>query len=142
MSLTAIKPWFRARFDALRFKEHVDVFNIDNVGELDLDHTYHIAINRVDGGPINQLDQKTSTDVSVHVFFKGGRNASEALDFCVYEVEQIIKECCNIKSRTSDGILNVVFQRAEIQPRGLDNDSSILVTIDFTVMVLIGVEEN
>lgn len=141
MSLTKIKPWFRDRFDTLDFEEHVDGFNVDNIGELDLDRVYHILVRRINGAPINHTDQKTESDVSVQVFFKGGRTASEAIDQALYEVEQIVKECCNVKNRTSDGLLNVVFQRAEIEPRGEDNDNSVLVTLDFTVTVLVGVEE-
>lgn len=142
MSLTAIKPWFRERLETLDFEEHVDGFNTDNLGEIDLDRAFHIRPITVTGGAINHTDQRTETDVEVKVFFKGGVNADEAIDEAIIGVEQIVKECCNIKNRTSDGLLNVIFQRAEIEPRSLDNDNSVLVTFDFTVQVLLGVEES
>lgn len=142
MSLSAIKPWFRERLETLDFEEHIDGFNTDNVGEIDIDRAFHIRPITITGGPINHTDQRTETDVEVKVFFKGGVNASEAIDDAIIGVEQIVKECCNVKNRTSDGLLNVIFQRAEIEPRSVDNDNSVLVTFGFTVMVLLGVEEN
>lgn len=142
MSLSAIKPWFLLRMETLNFEEHVDGFNTDNIGEIDLDRAFHVRPIRVNGGGINHTDQRTEVDVEVKVFFKGGVNASDAIDTAMIEVESIVKECCNIKNRTSNGLLNVIFQRAEIEPRSLDNDNSVLVTFGFTVFVLIGVEEN
>lgn len=141
-ALSAIKPWFRERLETLDFEEHVDGFNTDNLGEIDLDRAFHIRPITVNGGSINHTDQRTETDVEVKVFFKGGVNASEAIDDAIIGVEQIVKECCNVKNRTSDGLLNVIFQRAEIEPRAVDNDNSVLVTFGFTVVVLLGVEEN
>jgi len=142
MSLTAIKPWFKERLETLDFEEHVDGFNSDNIGDIDLDRVYHVRPLTINGGSINHTDQKTESEVEVKVFFKGGRDASEAVDNAVLAVEEIVKECCNIKNRTSNGLLNVVFERAEIEPRSIDNDNSVLVKFDFTVTVLIGVEEN
>lgn len=142
MGLSAIKPWFRTRLETLNFEEHVDGFNTDNLGEINLDRAYHVRPITINGGSINHTDQRTDSDVEVKVFFKGGVNASEAIDEAILGVEQIVKECCNVKNRTSDGLLNVIFQRAEIEPRSTDNDNSVLVTFDFTVTVLLGVEEN
>lgn len=141
MSLTAIKPWFQLRLETLGFEEHIDGFNTDNIGDIDLDRAFHVRPKTINGGAINHTDQKTESEVELKVFFKGGRDANEAIDNTILAVEQIVKECCNIKNRTSDGLLNVVFQRADIEPRSVDNDNSVLVTFDFTVMVLIGVEE-
>ena len=141
MSLTAIKPWFRERLESLDFEEHLDGFNSDNIGDIDLDRVFHVRPLTINGGPINHTDQKTESEVELKVFFKGGRDASEAIDNAVLSVEEIVKECCNIKNRTSNGLLNVVFERAEIEPRSIDNDNSVLVKFDFTVTVLIGVEE-
>lgn len=141
MSITAIKPWFQKRFYALEFEEHKSGFNVDNIGELDIDRKYHIRIRAFSGGSINHTDQSTVSEVTTEIFFKGGSDSYDAIDTAVYEIEQLIKECCNIRNRTSDGILNVVFSRAEINPRGDSNDSSVLVTMDFLVTVLIGVEE-
>jgi len=141
MGLSSIKTWFQDRFDTLGFEEHVNGINTDDIGDIDLDRVYHIRPLTVGGGTINHTDQRTESDVEVKVFFKGGRNASEAVDSAIFEVEQIIKECCNIKNRTSSGLLNVVFQRVDIEPRSIDNDNSVLLTFTFTVIVLIGVEE-
>lgn len=140
-TLSAIRPWFKDRLESLDFEEHVDGFNTDNIGEIDLDRVFHCRVTGVSGGSINHTDQRTESDVELRVFFKGGVNASDAMDLAILEVESIVKECCNIVNRTSDGLLNVVFQRAEIEPRATDNDNSVLVTFDFTVTVLLGVEE-
>ena len=142
MSLTAIRPWFKTRLETLDFEEHLDGFNSDNIGDIDLDRVFHVRVLTVNGGSINHTDQRTDSDVELKVFFKGGRDATSAIDSAIIEVESIVKECCNIKNRTSDGLLNVVFQRASIEPRATDNDNSVMVTFDFTVNVLIGVEEN
>lgn len=141
MSLTAIKPWFQKRLSKLEFKEHPDGFNVGNIDELNFDRAWHFRLTNVNGKPISMTDQSTDSDCEIQVYLSGDRDSASAIDSAIYEVEQIVKECCNIKNRTSDGLLNVVFKRAEIAPRGSTNDISVLVTLDFSVTVLIGIEE-
>ena len=141
MSLSVIRGWFRERLEGLGFEEHEDGFNTDNIGEIDLDRVFHVSVRSILGGTINHTDQRTDSDVGLSVFIKGGRNANVALDDAILEVERIVKECCNIRNRTSDGLLNVIFERVSLEPRGLDNDNSVLMSFDFTAVVMLGVEE-
>lgn len=140
MSLTAIKPWFQKRMSALEFKEHTDGFNTANISELDLDRTWHFRITNVKGDPVNQSDQRTESETTIQFFLKGGREAYSTIDTAIIEIENCIKECCNITNRTSDGLLNVVFSGAEIEPRAEADDNSVLVTLTFLVTVLLCLE--
>lgn len=140
MSITNIKPYFRSRLDTLGFNEWDDAFNIDNIPETILDRAYHILLPSINGGSINQTDQSTSSSVQVSVFLKGYRNSNEAIDQAILEVENIVKDVCNIVNRTSL-LLNVVFDEATIDKIVQENDSGVLLAFSFTAYVQIGIEE-
>ncbi len=140
MSLTNIKPYFRSRLDFLGFNEWDDAFNVDNIPETTLDNAYHILLPSITGGSINQLDQPTSSAVEVLLFLKGYRNSNEAIDQAILNVETILKDVCNVVNRTSV-LLNVVFDEATIDKINNANDSSVVLTLNFTAFVQVGVEE-
>lgn len=141
MSLTNIRTYFRERFDGLSYLEHEDGFNRQNIPQTILNKSYHILVESVTGGPINQLDQRTSSGVLISVFFKGYRNVNEAIDDAISNVEIIIKDVCKIANRTSM-LLNVVFEGCDFLPLSDTNDNSVLVEMRFSADVEIGVEED
>lgn len=142
MSLQKARTYFKTHMKNIGYTEHLDGFQDDNLGEINLNKAFHIRVNSVEGGAINQLDQRTTTNIIMSTYYKGLRNADEANQTALKEVEKVLKECVNITNRTSDGILNVVFNRAEVRPVSDTNAIHCVIDYDFDITIMIGVEED
>jgi hypothetical protein len=141
--LADIRQYFRDRFEVLGFKEHDDGFDISNIGANVLDKSFHILLESVEGGPVSHTHQTTNSSVVVSVLFGSGRQIDEILDEAISSVDDIIVECCKLENRTNTGagIFNVIFEGCSFSPQSEKNNNSVLVEINFTVTVLMGIEE-
>lgn len=140
MSLSSVRPYVRSRLEGLGYTEWADGFNYDNIPETILDRSFHVFIESISGGSINQADQETVAAIILRVFFRGYRDASEAIDQSISGLETIVKDVCKASNRTSV-LTNVVFDGADFEPLTVNNDSSVLLTIRLGARVIIGVEE-
>ena len=142
MSLQKARTYFKSAFKSIGYTEHLDGFQDENLGEINLNKAFHVRAVSIEGGSINQLDQRTETNIIVSTYYKGLRTADEANQIALKEVEKVLKQCVNITNRTSDGVLNVVFNRAEIRPIDDTNAIHCVIDYDFDVTIMIGVEED
>ena len=140
MSYSAIRPYFRDSFVAAGFNEWQDGFSFDNIPETLLDRSFHVFIESISGGPINQADQDSSATVIANVFFRGYRDVTIAIDESIVGLEAIVKQVCKAQNRVS-AVRNVVFDGADFAPISIVNDSSVLLTLRFTATLSVGVEE-
>lgn len=141
MSLANVRAYLKSRMDGLGYTEWRDGFKSDNIPETILDRSYHILVETIEGGSINHTHQDTFSQVSMKVFYRGYLDVTEAVDTAILGVETIVKDICKVSNRTST-ILNVVFNGVEISPLNEVNDNSVLVDMDITVRVVLGVEED
>ena len=141
MSLSNVKTYFVDRMDGLSYQEWPDGFAFDNIPETILDRSYHVFIESISGGPINHTHQDTESEVVLRVFFRGYRNASEAIDDAISGVETIIADVCKVANRTAT-LLNVVFDSADFNPLNAENDNSVFVEMRFSARVILGIEES
>lgn len=141
MSLANVRSYLKTRMDSLGYSEWRDGFKSDNIPETIMDMSYHILVESIDGGSINHTHQDTFSNVSLKVFYRGYLDVTEAIDTAILGVETIVKDICKVSNRTST-TLNVVFNGAEFSPVNDLNDNSVLVDMDITVRVVLGVEED
>lgn len=141
MSLSNVRSYLKTRMDLLGYSEWRDGFKTDNIPESIMDMSYHILVESIDGGSINHTHQDTFSNVSMKVFYRGYLDVTEAIDTAILGVETIVKDICKVSNRTST-TLNVVFNGAEFSPINDLNDNSVLVDMDITVRVVLGVEED
>ena len=141
MSLANARSYLKTRMDGLGFTEWRDGFATDNIPETVLDRAYHVLVENIDGGPINHTHQTMSIQVSLKVFFRGYRDVTEAIDDSILSVETIVKDLCKVSNRTSE-LLNVIFNGAAFTPLNAFNDNSVLVDMDLTAEIILGVEED
>lgn len=137
MSLTSIRPYFRARLNALAYKEWDDAFNFDNIPEDILDKAYHIEALSVSAQSMNQTDLQVEHEVVTRLFFKGFHKPKDALDKVMERLEDIFVEILKPTNRLTgtSGLRNVLLTSAELSPIADSNDNSILVTITWRVQV-------
>ena len=140
MSLVHIRPYFRARMNALGFREWTDAFNIENIPSNILDRSYHIESNSVAGDSIHMEDQELNGTVNIKVFIKGYRTPADAVDKAMEYGDSIITECCKASNRLVGNLKNVVLNSLSIEPLALTNDNSAILTIAFNVFTILDVE--
>lgn len=136
MSLANIYPYFRARMNALEYREHEDGFSRDNIPSSLLNESYHILTSSGVGGSINQNHQDVGVNVNLMVAYKGFRHPSDAKEKALVEIDKILKEICNIKNRTSS-LLNVVFDGFDMVELDVTNDNVVMVEMNFTADVVL-----
>lgn len=136
--ITAIRPYFRARLNALGFREWKDGFNFENIPSTILDKSFHIEVPS--GARLNAFDMTSNDitqDVVVRVFFKGFRNPADAIDTAMLRYEQILESVLASENRIGVDIKNVYFSSMQILPLSDSNDNAVILEISFSCLIII-----
>lgn len=137
MSFEAIRPYFKARCEAVGLSEHDDSFNIDNIPDTIIDDSFHVSFDSFNGIKSNQNDQEISVPVSVVFYKKGFRYPSEGIDNALIKAEALIKEAQSTTNRLGTVIKNVTTSDGVVEPITLANDNIVRVKIVFNVTLVL-----
>lgn len=135
--LSAVRPYFRARFATLGYKEWDDGFNFENIPENIIDKAYHIDDFTIQANSFNQTDLDLETLVTTRIFLKGYRSPKDALDNANERLEAILREVLKPSNRLTgtQGLRNVLLTNIAKEPIALSNDNTLLITIEWSVQV-------
>lgn len=137
MSLTALRPYYKARGEAVGLTYHNDAFNVDNIASNILDKSFAIGITSFSGIKLNQHDQEISAPVEIVLYVKGYRSVNEGLDKAILLTENLIKEVEAPANRLGTSIKNVTLSNCSIEPLAT-NDNVIFVKIVFNNIITLG----
>jgi len=144
MSLNLIKPYFRARMNAIGFSnEWHEAFTTENIPRTRIDKAFHILLGNGSGIRQNQDDQEITIPVGMQLFFLSGRDEEQGRIAAMTEAERIIKEVCAPKNRVtqaSDGIKDVRLNSFEAVALDISNDNITLLNIEFEVFYILDFE--
>lgn len=141
MSLTVIRPYFRARLNTLGFKEWKDPFGSEQIPATLIDRAYHIEMGTISGIQRDNLDQATVASVSIRIYFKGFREPEKAMDAAILNTESIIQECMAVENWMPTAIKGVSLDSVDFE--ALDNelnDNVVFALVRFAARVNICVE--
>lgn len=141
MSLTDVRPYFRARLGALGYREWKDGFATDNIPDTIADRSYHIATPTIVQTQHNQIDLQLVETVDVSFFVKGFRDPAGGIDEAHVQVQRMLREILDHGFRTTGNLKNVTMSNVDIEPYGDDNDNMIRVTLTFECLVIIDVRD-
>ena len=136
--LTAMKPYFRARLNALGLREWTDGFNFENIPANILDKSYHLEFPsgaRVDAYDMTSND--ITHDIVARVFFKGFRNPSQAIDAALLKYEQILESVLASENRVGVAIKNIYLDSCQIRALSDSNDNAVILEITFSCLIII-----
>lgn len=141
MSLTEIRPYFRGRLNALRYKEWADGFDFQNIPSTLLDKSYHIDANEGLVDELGNLDFGLTVTARIRVFTKGYRNISEGIDLTLERVEEIVRSVMDPVFRLNGdcGLKTCDFSGFRIEPISLDNNNITVATLDFRCLVYVDI---
>lgn len=133
MSLSLVRPYFKARCLAVGLTEHPDEFNIDNIPSTIIDKSFHVGLTSANGDKLNQNDQEISAPVEVVFYYKGFRDPSDGLDKAIAKSEELIKEAERPSNRLGACIKNVNLNSIVYEALSLGNDNVIRTRIVFNI---------
>lgn len=128
-----VRPYFRARMDSLGFQEWAEEFELDNVPETISDKSYHIKSRLINAVSQTVQPLRVDQEAQLVVIFRGFSSPMNAEDAAHLGLETIVKDVLKPSNRLSgtEGLRNVLFVRAEIEPLNFENDNSVRLIITF-----------
>lgn len=120
------------------FEAHADAFSTENIGSNDIDKRFHIFYGNVETSVSNQHTTNDIVNATVSLFFRGYRDATEALDEAMDLANDYRLNCLSIEPlRGQNFIKRVVCNNILAEP--LDtNDNQIKITLQFAINVIFG----
>ena len=142
--LVKARNYFRKILNPLGLNEWRDAFAINNIPSNIYDKAFHLENGINSGGPSNQCDQETFTNITLRVFLKGFRDTTEGLEYSVAIGEKIIKKAINVGTRTdSHPVKNVIYNQMQSLPLdAVENDNAVILEMDFTVLVILNPQDD
>lgn len=139
MSLASIRPYFRARMNALSYVEHKDGFNFENIPSTLLNRSYHIETptgTRLGSYDATGRAQEYTHDCVIRVFFKGFRDPASGIDLAMTAADAIVAEVIDTDNRLGTNIKNVYLENVTITPQDETNDNNVLLEITFSSLII------
>ena len=139
MSWTDVKGYFQAVLENEGYSEHDDPFDSANIPGNIIDKAFFIDFGPFTGVTLSMKDLETRVPVSISVFVKGFNSPVAARDAGIQIAETIVKEAVRPTKRLIFPITNVNFLTADFTPLSADNDQVVVVTMNFTVRILLDI---
>ena len=142
-ALKTIRPFFQAAIQAVDpdFREHLDGFNVENIGNSELDYAWHVQTQASAIRSFNQNCLSFQVPVILRAWVKGFRDPIGAVDFGLEKLEAIVKECVRHSRRLNQPFIkNVVPTSFSVDPLSITNDNAAQLTISFNLELHIDVE--
>ena len=143
MSLSNVRGYFRTHFDAESYTEWKDGFNKDDIPNSIINKSYHILSPTIVQQNHNQIHLELVETIETTFTLKGYRTPADAIDDAHTEIEDLLDRILGHSNRTKSvsGIKNVVLDNIDIEPYSEDNDNMVRVTMRFSVLVMIDVND-
>lgn len=137
MSMTTVRPYFRARAKELGLTEWTDGFAFDNIPSNIINKAFHMEMGAFQGSQRNQLDQQIYFPITFRFFLKGFRDPASAIDSAILLSENLIKNCCKPENSLTQGtgLTNVIFDSGRQLPVGPSNDNLVMSELNFRAFI-------
>lgn len=138
MSLSLVRPYFKARMEALGYQEWPDGFNFENIPDSILDQSFHVELRQVNPEGLDSPSHlELRVPVTVRVYLKGYRYPADAIDSAMVRLDDIYKEILKPTNRLSGtgGLRNVLPTAASVDPLNAENDNAVVLVLGFECFV-------
>lgn len=130
-----VRPYARARMQALGYSEWTDGFNVENIPSTILDGTFHVETGVSRGLKNTQDSQEIEQPFIVRLFLKGHRDPAATIEAASGIQNTVVYEFLRPAHRLVGAELkNVRFDTSEIEQLAESNDNSLIVRFDFTAI--------
>jgi len=145
MSISSIKPFFRAQLNAIGYtNEWTEAYQFDDIPSTKRDKAFHILLGDAFSNGQNQTDQEILIPVGVTIYFKAGRVEEDGRLTSMIAAEAVIKQICSPQIRVTqanDGIKDVRISSFEAVPLSEDQDNITRLNLAFEVYYILDFAE-
>lgn len=138
MGLSNVRPYFRTRMNSLGYSEFKDGFASDAIPNTILNKAYHIDNQEpaivVEKG-VHTVD--ISMPVKVRIYFKGGREASTAIDNSWTQAQTILCDLIKPSNANTANIKTINLVSISSLPLSDSNNNDVILEMDFEAKVLL-----
>lgn len=136
MSLSAVRPFFRTRLNALGFTEHTDAFDDENREQTRLEKLYRLESGPVASGPANQTVHEFEFDITLVITLRGKRDNVDLVDRAFEVSEDILEDVLQESVRIGTDIKDIVPSTISVAPYTGSDDNDLILSMGFTGIVL------
>jgi len=139
MSIASVRPYARARLNALGYKEHNDGFDAENIGKTELERAYILEVLDPTNTEVHNDNMHIDTPLVVKLFKAPTRKPKELIDTAIQDkIDAVIAAFMAAENRlTQTGFKNVTFNSASIEPLNDSNDNGVMIKLTFTMLVIV-----
>lgn len=138
MSLKDIRPYFRARCEALGLSEHDDP-SFQNIPDAKFNKAFHIETAAAELDKQEHLSVNITQKVTLRCFLGAVRNTTLKSDDAWSLADDVIAEVLSPANKlTATGIKNVLGDSIEVSPYSDENDNAYVIKLEFKVLVIVG----
>lgn len=136
--ISSVKPYARARLDALGYREWIDGFNFENIPPTLFDEAYHIELGQGRGLQNNQDHQIIEMPFTVRLFLRGFLQPRDRIDEATVIADSIIASFIAPLNRLTQtpSLKNIRFDSVIIEPLAASNDNSLIVRLEFAALLI------
>ena len=136
MSLSAVRPFFRTRLNALGFKEHSDAFDDTNREQSKLEKLYRLESGPVTGGPASQSIHEFEFDITVIITLRGKRDNIDLVDRAFEVSEDVLEDVLQEDVRNGTDIKDIFPGSITVAPYSANDDNDLTLSMGFTGIVI------
>lgn len=136
MGLSDVRPFVRARMNALGFSEHDQPFNIESLAESNLDDAYYIESLTTQGTGVNQRTASITYPIKIHIFKAGYASPLETYDELDSIADTVINDFLAPSVRNGVNIKDIELSLVDRVPLAESNDNAMVLELSFDFKLL------
>ena len=136
MSLASIRPFFRARLNALGLKEHSDAFDDANRPQQTLEKLYRLQSGPATSGPANSSVHSFTVPISLVITLRGKLDNVALSDRAWAVSDEILADILQESVRIGTIIKDIIPDNIEVSQYNDSDDNDCILTIGFTVKII------
>ncbi len=137
--ITDVKKYARLRMLDLGYVEHEDGLNFENVPSQLFGRAFHVLIGEASAATHHHDGLTIEVPFAIRLLLKGKANMKVAYDEATAKLDEILTDLMEAGNRLlAEGLKNVFFRTAGIDPVAASNDNALIVRVEFTAMVVMG----
>lgn len=136
-TISQIRPFFSDVMKQCKPKEHLGIFDLENIPSHQVEDIFFIEFGDVEGIAQNQCNE-IEVEVIVNCLKCVGIEECNAKEEALIEGEGIISLFANPENKTNNGCINnIIFNRMECKPYDEENKNIIVISVEFLATVFL-----
>jgi hypothetical protein len=127
-----------ARLEALGYQEWPDALGTDNIPKPLHDRAFHVELGDASRVSTHQDNMHIDVPMTVRLYIQQRRNTKASRVSAVSLADTVIASCVLASNRLNStaGMKDIRFENMSLAPYGATNDNALVVTLDFTALVV------